>query len=64
MDDTKQLLVRISAFEETAILALESSGLPPEAGSIAEVLKQNRKNLLDLWEILGQGDGNEKGNRD
>lgn len=52
-DEIKKLLEKISAFEETAILALESISLPPEAGSIATVLKQNRNNILKLWEALG-----------
>lgn len=48
----KKLLQEISAFEETAILALESDSLPPEAGMVATVLKQCRTITWDLWELM------------
>ena len=47
-----EILERISAVEETVILALDSSSMPPQADSVAVILKQNRANLNELHEIL------------
>ena len=52
MDEMKKILVRISSIEETVLLALSSEALPPEVTSIAQVLKMNRDNILQLYDLL------------
>lgn len=52
MDEMKKILVRINSIEETVLLALSSEALPPEVTSIASVLKMNRDNILQLYDLL------------